>query len=63
MFDLALEACPLTLAYVATNKADHQMAQRIINNYGIENFNEHWLNYRNLSLPEVDLSKDRRSFA
>ncbi len=63
LFDLALEACPLTLAYVATNKADHQMAQRIINNYGIENFNEHWLNYRNLSLPEVDLSKDRRSFA
>lgn len=51
LYDLGLEYCPLTLAYVATNKADLKRCQEIISEYGRENFNEHWLRYRNVALP------------
>lgn len=53
LYDLALEYCPVSLAYVAVNKADTNKAMEILQKYGPEHFNEHWLQYRNLTLPEV----------
>ena len=49
LYDLALENCPVSLAYVAVNKADTQKAKQIFNEYGQEEFNKHWFKYRNLS--------------
>ncbi len=60
LYDLALENCPISLAYVAVNKADNKKAQEILDQYGQGNFNRHWLEYRNISLPEVE--KERRRF-
>lgn len=52
LYDLALEKCPITLAYVATNKKDTAQAWEIIRKYGQEYFNEHWLEYRGLMQAE-----------
>ena len=60
LYDLALENCPISLAYVAVNKADNKKASEILEEYGQENFNKHWLEYRNVSLPEVE--RERRRF-
>lgn len=43
LFDLALGDCPLTLAYVAVDKKALIKCQNIIDDYGIENFNEKWI--------------------
>lgn len=59
LYDLALENCPISLAYVAVNKADNKKAAEILENYGQENFNHHWLEYRNVSLPEVEMERRR----
>jgi type IV secretion system protein TrbE len=53
LYDLGLEHCPLTLAYTATNKADLNRCQEIIDEFGHENFNEHWMNYRNVKFPKI----------
>ena len=59
MYDLALENCPLSLAYVAVNKADNQQAKKILSEFGQENFNRHWLEYRKVNLPEVEVERRR----
>jgi len=59
LYDLALENCPLSLAYVAVNKADNQQASKILAEYGQENFNRHWLEYRKVNLPEVEVERRR----
>lgn len=48
IFSLALEECPVTRAYVAINKADSQMAQRIVIEHGKEAFNSHWISYKGI---------------
>ena len=57
--DKALENCPISLAYVAVNKADNKKATEILEKYGQENFNKNWLEYRNISLPEVETERRR----
>ena len=59
LYELALENCPLSLAYVAVNKTDNKKAAEILEQYGQENFNRHWLEYRNISLPEVETERRR----
>ena len=59
LYDLALENCPLSLAYVAVNKTDNQQAKKILKEYGQENFNRHWLEYRKVNLPEVETERRR----
>jgi len=59
LYDLALEHCPLSLAYVAVNKADNRKASDILAEYGQGEFNRHWLEYRNVSLPEVETERRR----
>lgn len=56
-YDLALEHCPFTLSYVATGKEDIALCDRIIDEFGAENFNEHWLKEHKLSYPE-DLKEE-----
>lgn len=51
LYDLGLEKCPFTLAYIAVNKFDLVECQRIIDTYGREHFNEKWMEYKNVSLP------------
>ena len=58
LYDLALEACPLTLAYVAVDKTALKRCDQIISQYGIENFNVNWMNEHGLSYP-VDNSEGR----
>ena len=61
MYDLALEHCPLALAYVAVNKENVIKANEILQEHGKKEFNRYWLEYRNVNLPEVH--KERRKFA
>ena len=51
LYDLGLEKCPFTLAYVAVNKADLIECQHILDTYGREQFNERWMEYKNVSFP------------
>ncbi|KHM50668.1 hypothetical protein NZ47_12080 [Anaerovibrio lipolyticus] len=48
IFNLALENCPLSLAYVAINKSDSEKATKIVTEYGKKEFNKHWLKYKGL---------------
>ena len=59
LYDLALEFCPISLAYVAVNKADNQQAKKILDEFGLKNFNRHWLEYRKINLPEVETERRR----
>lgn len=43
LFSLALEDCPLTMAYVSVDKKALIKCQNIIDDYGMENFNEKWI--------------------
>lgn len=61
LYDLALEYCPLSLAYVAVNKADVVKANVILQEHDAKEFNRYWLEYRNVHLPEVE--RERRRFA
>lgn len=51
LFQLALEACPISLAYVAVNTADVNEAKKLVATYGQEEFNRRWL-IRSHILPE-----------
>ena len=51
LYDLGLERCPFTLAYVAVNKADLVQCQHILDTYGREQFNERWMEYKNVAMP------------
>ena len=53
LYDLALEYCPLTLAYVAVGKKDVEMAKRIMRDYPQSEFNQRWLDYKNIRIEEV----------
>ena len=52
LYDLGLEYCPLTLAYVAVDKNGLNRCDQILTEFGQEAFNEHWLTEHNLVLPE-----------
>lgn len=43
LFSLALEACPVSLAYVAVNTKGILEAKRLVKEYGIQDFNRRWL--------------------
>ena len=43
LFQLALEACPVSLAYVAVNTKGILEAKKLISMYGEESFNHRWL--------------------
>lgn len=43
LFQLALENCPISLAYVAVNTKDVIEAKEIVAKYGQDNFNKRWL--------------------
>ena len=43
LFQLALEACPVSLAYVAVNTEGVIAAKEIFREYGEEGFNRRWL--------------------
>ena len=51
LFQLALEACPVSLAYVAVNTKDINEAKQMVEKYGKEEFNRRWL-VRSHILPE-----------
>ena len=51
LFRLALEACPVSLAYVAVNTKGINEAKSIVEKYGDEEFNRRWL-IRSRILPE-----------
>lgn len=52
LYNLALERCPFTMAYVSVNKKALGRCADILAEYGYERFNEMWLKDHNLSLPE-----------
>ncbi|WP_298595471.1 conjugal transfer protein TrbE [uncultured Mitsuokella sp.] len=54
LYDLGLEECPITLAYVAVDKDGLNRCDQILAEYGAEHFNEHWLAEHNLTLPEEE---------
>jgi len=61
IYDLALESCPVTLAYTAaTDTVDSKYCQELIEEFGQENFNEHWLQYKQVELPKQQV--ERKSF-
>lgn len=52
LFNLALDLCPFTLAYVAVGDAALAKCKRILEDYGEERFNEMWLASHDLDYPE-----------
>ena len=52
LYNLALDLCPFTLSYAAVGDVALAKCQRIIENYGAENFNEHWIKENELVVPE-----------
>lgn len=48
LFDLALEHCPVSLAYVAVNTKQIRKGKELVAQYGKENFNTEWLKYRHI---------------
>ena len=54
LYDLALEYCPFTLAYVAVGKKDLKLCDKIIAEYGQECFNEYWLKEHGIEYPEKE---------
>lgn len=60
LYDLSLEKCPFTLAYIAVNKSDLVECQRILDVYGHAHFNEHWMKYKHVSLP---VERETRRFS
>lgn len=63
LYELALEHCPISLAYVAVNKADTRKAADIIEKYGQKDFNRHWLEYKDLQLPDRSQLQTQASYA
>ena len=57
LYDLGLEKCPFTLSYIAVNKSDLVECEHILNKYGRDHFNEHWMEYKNVSLPKEQEEK------
>ncbi len=53
LYSLSLRACPLTLAFIATNKADSMRCGELIEEYGKEQFLQRWLEYRGIEWPEM----------
>lgn len=52
LYDIGLETCPFTLAYTAaTDTADSKYCQKLINEFGKENFNEHWMKHKDVNFP------------
>lgn len=59
LYDLALTSCPVTLAYTAsTDTADSKYCQKLVDEYGKENFNEHWLAYKQVELPKKEEARE-----
>jgi type IV secretion system protein VirB4 len=56
LFELALEKCPVSLAYVAVNTKDVKAAKKIIAEQGDEQFNRLWLIRANI-IDENDVHK------
>ncbi|ERL03194.1 TraG/VirB4 family ATPase [Mitsuokella sp. oral taxon 131] len=52
LYNLALDRCPFTLSYVSVNKSALARCQRILDEYGEEAFNEHWIAENDLILPD-----------
>ena len=52
LYNLALDLCPFTLSYAAVGDVALAKCQRIIENYGAENFNEYWIKENELVVPE-----------
>lgn len=49
LFEFALDQCPLALAYCAASSTEDQTTvKQLLKTYGKDNFNEHWLQYKNL---------------
>lgn len=59
LYDLALEACPISLAYVAVNKRDTQKADEIMKEHGQKKFNKYWLQYRNVEITDDEPERKR----
>ncbi len=51
LYELALDQCPLTLAYVAVGKKDVDTAKKLLREYPRSEFNKHWLAYKRLAMP------------
>lgn len=58
LYDLGLESCPLSLAYVAVGKKDLALCEKIIENYGLEKFNQFWLKEHGLDIPGTFAAKE-----
>ena len=52
LYNLALEHCPFTLSYVSVDKVALTKCQRILDRYGQEDFNTHWMEENELELPD-----------
>ena len=62
LYELALEHCPISLAYAAVNKADTQKATDIMERYPKQDFNRYWLEYRDLKPPTEAHAEKRRLY-
>lgn len=61
LFELALNKMPFTLAYVASaSKEDQKKAKEILETYPQEEFNEHWMEYKNMP-SVIDVIKELKN--
>lgn len=51
LYNLALDLCPFTLSYAAVSDVALAKCQRIIETYGKEDFNTHWMRENELTVP------------
>ena len=56
LYNLALEKCPFTLAYVSADKTSLARCREILTEYGQKQFNEIWMREHNLTLPRYSCS-------
>ena len=54
LFELALDACPVSLAYVAVNTEGVLAAKEIVRDYGTKEFNRRWLIRSNILEEKTD---------
>ena len=58
LFQLALDACPVSLAYVAVNTEGVIAAKEIFRKYGADGFNRRWLIYSHIIEDETGGSEE-----
>lgn len=57
LYNLALGACPITMAFIAVNTQDVKEAKRLMHTVPLANFRREWLKYKKIDVVEEDIDE------